>query len=127
MEPQQALILFDRPQLADCDTRRSSIAAGLSALRWAMKEQDYAGRFDHLLVSHDPTSPAYIREPSNRTVSVILLWNTGKDKGTFYGNRNFAGFSHLVRGVLLLDEYQRREIQARGWSGFHDLVKRLEH
>jgi hypothetical protein len=58
----------------------------------AIKEQDYAGHFAYLLVSDDPTSPTYIRKPGNRIVSVVVLWNTGKDKGTFYSTRIFAVF-----------------------------------
>jgi hypothetical protein len=75
----------------------------------AIKEQDYAGHFAYLLVSDDPTSPTYIRKPGNRIVSVVVLWNTGKDKGTFYSTRIFAVFFHLApHDYVLLNEDSRR-------------------
>jgi len=60
------------------------------------KGKDYARRFNHLLVSDDNTSSAYIWKLGNRIVSVVLPWNTGEDKGTFYSYRIVAGFFHLV-------------------------------
>lgn len=69
------------------------------------KGKDYARRFNHLLVSDDHTSSAYIRKLGNRIVSVVLPWNTGEDKGTFYSYRIVASFFHLVSPdyVLFLD------------------------
>jgi len=89
---------------ANCDpevSRRHRTSAGNT---WRQRK-DYAGRFNHLLVSDDHTSSAYIRKLGNRIVSVVLPWNTGKDKGTFYSYRIVAGFFHLVSPdyVLFLD------------------------
>jgi hypothetical protein len=83
--------------------------------REAPEEQDYAGRFNHLLVSDDPASPTYIRKPDNRIVSVVVPWNTGKYKGNFYGHRIFAALSHLVPHFLFLDE--NSALSSKGRSG----------
>jgi hypothetical protein len=75
-----------------------------------IKEEADGGRFDYYFVSDDPTSPAYIRRSGSGIVSVVFPWNTGKDKGTFYSLRIFAGFSDLVPydHVHLVNENHRR-------------------
>jgi glycosyltransferase involved in cell wall biosynthesis len=98
-------------------------------------KQDYNGPFHHLIVSDDPTNPAFIKTDDQRIVPITLPWNTGRDQGSFYGHRVFAGFAHLVPHdyILLLDEDNWIEpnhvsslvnaCENNGWDWCHSLRK----